>query len=190
MKKKKGKIKVYSLYMNYFITDKDMPEPYELEAIFSHVVEAEEYVDKSDKNFNIDRDLLDESSYSWEGDDYDVFTFDYKQLIKQLSYMKEFEVKLSDITENIREQQKMALELLKDYIRENGPMLMDYDDPVETTFFDENYVVEEVKEVYLDDKGYLVWRSTSGLNHERFGGFSNDTIIDILKSATRMNNEE
>lgn len=78
------KIKVYAGYYELFISDKDMSYKYILIGEFDTVPEAESYVDETDDWFWIDRDLLDESSYCWDGDDYDEHTFDYEERIAEL----------------------------------------------------------------------------------------------------------
>ena len=61
-----------------------MSDHFVLVAEFDTVPEAENYVYDTDDWQWIDRDLLDESSYSWDGDDYDEHTFDYEERIAEL----------------------------------------------------------------------------------------------------------
>lgn len=78
------KIKVYAGYYELYITDKDMGYSYALIGEFDTVPEAEDYVEETDDWFWIDRDLLNESSYSFDGDDYENHTFDYEELVAEL----------------------------------------------------------------------------------------------------------
>ena len=78
------KIKVYAGYYELYITDKDMSDQFVLVAEFDTVPEAENYVYDTDDWQWIDRDLLDESLFSFDGDDYEIHTFDYEELIAEL----------------------------------------------------------------------------------------------------------
>lgn len=80
----KKNIKVYAGYYELYITDKDMSDQFVLVAEFDTVPDAENYVDETQDWLWIDRELLDESSYSWDGDDYDEHTFDYEERIAEL----------------------------------------------------------------------------------------------------------
>lgn len=78
------KIKVYAGYYELYITDKDMSDQFVLVAEFDTVPEAENYVYDTDDWQWIDRDLLDESLFSFDGDDYEIHTFDYEERIAEL----------------------------------------------------------------------------------------------------------
>lgn len=79
-----NKIKVYAGYYELYITDKDMSDQFVLVAEFDTVPEAENYVYDTDDWQWIDRDLLDESLFSFDGDDYEIHTFDYEERIAEL----------------------------------------------------------------------------------------------------------
>lgn len=79
------KIKVYAGYYELYITDKDMSDQFVLVAEFDTVPEAENYVYDTDDWQWIDRDLLDESLFSFDGDDYEIHTFDYEERIAELA---------------------------------------------------------------------------------------------------------
>lgn len=78
------KIKVYAGYYELYITDKDMSDQFVLVEEFDTVPEAENYVDETLDWLWIDRDLLDESLFSFDGDDYEIHTFDYEERIAEL----------------------------------------------------------------------------------------------------------
>lgn len=80
----KQKIKVYAGYYELYITDKDMSDQFVLVAEFDTVPEAENYVDETQDWLWIDRDLLDESLFSFDGDDYEIHTFDYEERMAEL----------------------------------------------------------------------------------------------------------
>lgn len=79
------RIKVYAGYYELYITDKDMSDQFVLVAEFDTVPEAENYVYDTDDWQWIDRDLLDESLFSFDGDDYEIHTFDYEERIAELA---------------------------------------------------------------------------------------------------------
>lgn len=81
----KQKIKVYAGYYELYITDKDMSDQFVLVAEFHTVPDAENYVYDTDDWQWIDRDLLDESLFSFDGDDYEIHTFDYEERIAELA---------------------------------------------------------------------------------------------------------
>lgn len=74
-------VKVYAGYYELYITDKEMPKPYVLVAEFDNVPDAEYYVEEVDDWMWLDRDLISQSSYIWEGDDYETHTFVLDELI-------------------------------------------------------------------------------------------------------------
>lgn len=80
------KIKVYGGYYELYVTDKEMPGPwFALVAEFENVEEAEAYVDEREDWLWLDRDLLSESGYCWDGDDYESHTFDCKERMAELA---------------------------------------------------------------------------------------------------------
>lgn len=67
------KIYVYeTLYGESFITNKEVTKDWS--ATFKSVPDAEDWVDENGGAPYLDRDLISESQYSWEGDDYDYKT--------------------------------------------------------------------------------------------------------------------
>lgn len=78
------KIYVYAGYYELYITDKKMPGGFMYQAEFDSVAEAEAYVDESDDWLWLDRDLINESGYSWDGEDYEYHTFDFEARISEL----------------------------------------------------------------------------------------------------------
>lgn len=79
------RIKVYAGCYELYITDKEMPYGFSLCAEFETVPEAEAFVDETEDWLWIDRDLLDESGYCWDGDDFELHTFDFSERTKGLS---------------------------------------------------------------------------------------------------------
>lgn len=75
------KYRVYVDHYNVYVTDKEMPKFYEFFGDFDTMKDAEEFADRTIYQLMIDRDLVDESGWSWVGDDYDNYTFDFNELI-------------------------------------------------------------------------------------------------------------
>lgn len=70
---------VYKGYLgNYYITDKPI-EDMGVAAGPMTVPDAEAWVDKEGFCIQLDRDLIDESGYDWENEDYESHTFDYEE---------------------------------------------------------------------------------------------------------------
>lgn len=77
-------IKVYAGYYELYITDKEMPHGFTLWGEFDTVPEAEEAVEETGDWLWLDRELLDESGYNWDNEDYDTHTFDFEELTSEL----------------------------------------------------------------------------------------------------------
>lgn len=84
------RIKVYGGYYELYITDKEMPGNwFGLMAEFETVWEAIEYVDEKEDWLFLDSDLIEESGYCWDGDDYENHIFDYNEKIAKLKAIEE-----------------------------------------------------------------------------------------------------
>lgn len=75
------KVKVYAGYYELFVTDKEMPRPYVLLEEFDNVPDAEYFVEEADDWMWLDRDLIPQSTYCWDNEDYDSHTFDMKEML-------------------------------------------------------------------------------------------------------------
>lgn len=78
------KIYVYAGYYELYVTDKVMPDCFVLQGEFDSVVEAEAFAEEIGDWLWLDRDLISESSYSWENEDYDIHTFDFAERISEI----------------------------------------------------------------------------------------------------------
>lgn len=84
------RIKVYGGYYELYVTDKELYEPwFSLMAEFETVWEAIEYVDEKGDWLWLDSDLIEESGYCWDGDDYENHIFDYSERIAELTAIEE-----------------------------------------------------------------------------------------------------
>lgn len=73
------RIKVYEgVCGNYFITDKCV-EGIEPDAEFESVPDAEDAIVAVDGWAYLDRDLINESGYSYAGEDYELHSFDFAE---------------------------------------------------------------------------------------------------------------
>lgn len=77
-------IKVYAGYYELYITDKEMPRPYVLVAEFDNVPDAESYVEETEDWMLLDRDLIPDSTYCWDGDDYKDHTFNLAEMLAEV----------------------------------------------------------------------------------------------------------
>lgn len=73
------RIFVYAGYYELYITDKEI-KGLTCVTEFDNVPDAENYVIEKDDYFFIDRDLLKESTFCWDGEDYDTHTFNFNEL--------------------------------------------------------------------------------------------------------------
>ena len=72
-----GAYKVYEGYYELYITRKELNSGrVYLAKEFDTMREAEDYVEYREMWLNIDRDLISESQYSWDGDDLENHIFD------------------------------------------------------------------------------------------------------------------
>ena len=78
------KIYVYAGYYELYITDKEMPNQFFFQGEFDSVAEAEAYVEERGDWLWLDRDLIEESGYSWENEDYETHTFDFKERVTEM----------------------------------------------------------------------------------------------------------
>ena len=76
-----GKVFVYVGCYDMYVTDKEMPKSYALCGEFDSVPDAESFVEENDGWLCVDRDLIKESCYCWDNEDYDTHTFDYNEFI-------------------------------------------------------------------------------------------------------------
>lgn len=98
--------------------------------------------------------------------------------------MKNFESRLSCITDHIRLQKQESIGLLKDYIRKYGPIEWNEEyESVETTFYGDGYYTADVTGAYIDENDALILQTSHGEVDEHDGDFTNDTILDILCSV-------
>lgn len=78
------KIYVYAGYYELYITDKEMPNGFFFQEEFDSVADAEAYVEERGDWLWLDRDLIEESGYSWDNEDYETHTFDFEERISEL----------------------------------------------------------------------------------------------------------
>lgn len=74
-------IYVYLIYYSCYVTDKEIPNLKPI-GVFDSVADAEDFVVSNGDSLILDRGLIHESSYSWDGDDYCIFTFDFNELVR------------------------------------------------------------------------------------------------------------
>lgn len=96
--------------------------------------------------------------------------------------MKDLEVRLKKISDHVWQEKEAAIELLKDYIRQHGDIDWTDESPtIETTFYGDGYYTAEIRRVFLDDEDdSLIIETSLGFVCEYDGGYTNDTILDIL----------
>lgn len=75
------KYKVYAGYYELFITDKTLTHTLVLVEEFDTMEQAENYVEERGDWLWIDKDLVDDCSFSLEGDDYDNHIFNAENYI-------------------------------------------------------------------------------------------------------------
>lgn len=80
------RIKVYIGWGgNIFVTDKEIPAPYDFDSSFESVTEAEDWViNEYNVDPILDRDIIEESMYDFSGDDMELYTFDFNEFFGYL----------------------------------------------------------------------------------------------------------
>lgn len=98
---------------------------------------------------------------------------------------KNYENCLYYVTDYLSKFKKEALDLLKQYIRENGEIDWgeDEDSQIETTFYCDGYFTAKVFRVYVDEERGLVIVTNQFDYDEYSDAFTNDTLPDILCSV-------
>lgn len=93
--------------------------------------------------------------------------------------MKDLEERLDNLCDRYAGLRTEAVELLKERIRNFGPV-HDDDGIVKTTFYGDGYFTAEVTGVFIDKNGTM-WVETEEYNYDEHDDvFTHDTWLDIL----------